>query len=121
MDKKTVGYWLATAVIVLVIGGGGVVDILQPQDLVVIIDHLGFPHYAFTIIGIFKVGGAVVVAAPGMKRLKEWAHAGITIDLVGAAWAHVAVGDGVGDILAPLVFLAINLASWALRPDSRRL
>jgi hypothetical protein len=31
------------------------------------------------------------------------------------------VGDGAADIVAPLFFLALVLASWALRPASRKL
>jgi hypothetical protein len=31
------------------------------------------------------------------------------------------VGDSAADIVAPLVFLALVLASWALRPPSRKL
>jgi hypothetical protein len=41
--------------------------------------------------------------------------------LTAAAVSRAAVGDGAGDIVAPLVFLALVLASWALRPTSRTL
>jgi hypothetical protein len=42
-------------------------------------------------------------------------------DLSAAAAPRAAVGDGAARIVAPLVFLALVLASWALRPTSRRL
>jgi hypothetical protein len=42
-------------------------------------------------------------------------------DLTGAAISHAAVGDSTADIVAPLVFLALLAASYALRPESRRL
>jgi len=53
--------------------------------------------------------------------LKEWAYAGFVFDLSAAAASRAAVGDAAADIGAPLVFLALVLASWALRPASRRL
>ncbi|OLB62860.1 MAG: hypothetical protein AUI11_03795 [Acidobacteria bacterium 13_2_20CM_2_66_4] len=53
--------------------------------------------------------------------MKEWAYAGFVFDLTAAAVSRAAVGDGAADIIAPLVFLALVLASWALRPASRRL
>jgi hypothetical protein len=53
--------------------------------------------------------------------VKEWAYAGFAFDLTAAAISHAAVGDSTGDIVAPLVFLALVVASWALRPESRRL
>lgn len=74
----------------------------------------------------FAILGAIALLAPGFPRLKEWADAGITIDLTGAAFAWSVVGAGdaastAGHIAAPLVGLALTAASWALRPDSRRL
>jgi hypothetical protein len=53
--------------------------------------------------------------------VKEWAYAGFFFDLTGAAATRAFFGDGIGDILAPLVFLALVVASWALRPASRTL
>jgi len=42
-------------------------------------------------------------------------------DLTAASASRAAVGDSASDIIAPLVFLALVLASWALRPASRTL
>ena len=58
---------------------------------------------------------------PRFPRLKEWAYAGFFIDLTAAAISRAAVGDSAGDIIAPLGFLALVLASWALRPADRKL
>ena len=83
--------------------------------------HLGYPAYFSTILGAWKLLGAIAIVAPRYPRLKEWAYAGFFFDLTAAAISHAFVGDGVGDILAPLGFLALVAASWALRPASRRL
>jgi hypothetical protein len=53
--------------------------------------------------------------------LKEWAYAGFFFELTAAAASRAAVGDSVADVIAPLVFLALVMASWALRPSSRKL
>ena len=45
----------------------------------------------------------------------------VLADLTAAAVSRAAVGDSAADIVAPLVFLALALASWALRPASRTL
>ena len=42
-------------------------------------------------------------------------------DLTGAAASHAAVGDPAGKIATPLIILGIVMASWALRPESRKL
>src|SRR5258707_608724 len=83
--------------------------------------HLGYPAYFAWILGVGKLLGAIIIAVPGLPRLKEWAYAGFFFDLTAAAFSRASVGDGAADIIAPLVFLALVLASWALRPTSRRL
>jgi hypothetical protein len=42
-------------------------------------------------------------------------------DLTGASASHVAVGDDVRHILTPLVLAGLVVASWALRPEGRKL
>ena len=41
--------------------------------------------YFLTIIGVWKVLGAIAILVPGFPRLKEWAYAGIFFDVTGAA------------------------------------
>jgi uncharacterized membrane protein YphA (DoxX/SURF4 family) len=118
---KTAAFWTTTVLgpasfviggVIGLTGGPGVADSLQ---------HLGYPAYFAPILGAWKLLGALAIVAPGLPRLKEWAYAGFVFDLTAAAASHAAVGDGAGDIVAPLVFLGLVLASWALRPASRKL
>ena len=100
---------------------GGVLNLTQSDEVLTTMRHLGYPAYFAVLLGVWKLAGASVIAAPGLPRLKEWAYAGFVFDLTAAAVSHAAVGDSAGDIIAPLVFLALVLASWALRPASRTL
>ena len=77
--------------------------------------------YFVSILGVWKVLGGVAVLAPRLPRLKEWAYAGMLFDLTGAAASHAALGDPAGKIVAPLIISGIVTASWALRPESRKL
>lgn len=79
---------------------------------------MGYPSYFLTILGTWKILGAIVVAAP---RLKEWAYAGMIFDLTGAAASRAFVGDGAPLVLVPIAIAGVVLASWSLRPASRRL
>ncbi len=85
------------------------------------ITALGYPLYILKILGPAKLAGAVVLAAPGMRRLKEWAYAGFVIDFGGAFLSHYFHGDGADLLLPPLGLMAILLGSYALRPADRRL
>lgn len=61
---------------------------------------------------------------PIITQLKEWAYAGIFFGMTGAAASHAFVGDYGAfayHIFSPLSFAILALASWALRPKSRRL
>ena len=121
MDKKTIAYWAFTGFLVLPFGGGGVMDLIQPDNVVEVFENLGYPLYLATILGIAKLLGLLVVLAPGLPRLKEWAYAGFVIDLIGAFLSHLFVGDGIAQLAPPIVVMVPVLLSWWLRPENRRL
>jgi uncharacterized membrane protein YphA (DoxX/SURF4 family) len=118
---KNIAYWTATVLGPTSFVIGGALSLSQSDQVVSGLNHLGYPAYFATILGVWKLLGAIAITAPGLPRLKEWAYAGFVFDLTAAAISHASVGDTTGDIVAPLVFLALVLASWALRPASRRL
>ena len=116
MKTKKAGYWIATAVIALAMIAGGTADFLVIEPVQEQMDHLGYPHYFARILGFWKVLCGIAIAAPGFRRLKEWAYAGIFFDLTGAVASHLAVGDGVADFAPPLVIAMILVASYVLLP-----
>jgi len=121
-DKaRNIGYWAATGIVGLAFAAGGVGDLSGSPQILEGMAHLGYPAYFATILGAWKVLGAVALLAPRFPRLKEWAYAGIFFDLTGAAASHAESGDPAGKVITPLVLLAIAAASWALRPESRKL
>lgn len=83
--------------------------------------HLGYPHYFLVIKGIGTLLAAPVFLLPGLRLLKEWAYFGTFLIYIGAIASHLSMGDGIGDFVPPIIFLSIAVASWALRPPSRRL
>lgn len=118
---RKIGYWVATVLAGLNMIVGGVADAISLPEALVIFERLGLPGHLMVFIGVAKILGGVVILLPKFPRLKEWAYAGIAIDLVGATYLHAAAGDGIGDIVLPLVVLAIVLTSWWLRPADRKL
>lgn len=118
---KTIGYWATTGLTALAFGGGGAGDLAAGPDMVAAITHLGYPTYLLTILGVAKILGAIAILAPRFPRLKEWAYAGMVIDMAGASASHAAVGDDIGKVLTPVVIAVVVFASWALRPGDRRL
>ena len=123
MNAKNIAYWFITIVLAFCILSGGAAEALHYQANVDgIVMRLGYPLYFLTLIGIWKVLGAIVILVPRLPRLKEWAYAGIFFNVTGAAFSHAAVGDyGVYafHVLINLFFAALVIASWALRPSGR--
>jgi hypothetical protein len=121
MNYRKIGYWAATGLVALAFAFGGAMDIAQPPDMMAGLAHLGYPAYFATILGIWKLLGAIAIVVPGFGRVKEWAYAGMVFDLTGASASHAVSGDPVGNVLTPLVILAVVVASYLLRPESRKL
>jgi uncharacterized membrane protein YphA (DoxX/SURF4 family) len=115
-----IGYWVTTALVALVMLSGGLFQVMKQEGAVAGITRLGYPLYVVIMLGVWKVLGGLALLAPRTPRLKEWAYAGIVFDLVGAAVSQGASGMGAGHVVWPLALLLLALASWALRPESRR-
>jgi uncharacterized membrane protein YphA (DoxX/SURF4 family) len=121
MNTRQIAYWVTTVLTAFVFLSGGAADLVRPSFVMEGMTHLGYPDYFVSILGVWKVLGGVAVLAPRLPKLKEWAYAGMLFDLTGAAASHAAVGDPAGKIVTPLILLGIVIASWALRPESRKL
>ena len=121
MKKKVIAYWVSTVVIALLIGSGGAAQALRVPQNVEGLTALGYPLHFIVLLGVWKVLGALTLLTPGLRLVKEWAYAGIFIDLSGAVVAAAANGGAAFHIIAPIVLIGFLAASWALRPESRRL
>jgi hypothetical protein len=128
VTARLITYWIATSLIGLETLAGGSTDLMHGRESLVsgrfvsdVITHLGYPVYFLTILGVWKLLGAIVLFAPRLPRLKEWAYAGVVFELTGAAASWAAHGDPANELIAPLVLAGLALISWALRPQSRRL
>ncbi|UCI07918.1 DoxX family protein [Mesorhizobium sp. B1-1-8] len=114
-------YWAATAVIFLVFMGSGIALLAGAPAMVAGMAHLGYPAYFIPLLGVWKVLGALAIAAPRLPLVKEWAYAGIMFDLTGAVTSRLEVGDTGMDAVLPALFIVAAVASWTLRPTDRRL
>jgi hypothetical protein len=121
MKWKLIAYWICTGIIALCIGSGGLLQVLRVPQNVEGMTALGYPLHFIVLLGVWKVLGALTLLAPRLPLVKEWAYAGIFIDLSGAVVASAANAGAAFHIIAPTVLIGILAASWALRPESRRL
>src|SRR5690348_8640076 len=83
-------YWTVTVLVIAESAIGGAMDVLRMAPFYPAMIELGYPPYLATILGTAKLLAAVVLAVPGLPRLKEWAYAGVMINMIGAAASIVA-------------------------------
>jgi len=115
-----IAYWITTLLLVAESVLGGIWDLARVSLVRSDVVQLGFPVYLLTILGIWKLLGAVAILVPRFPRLKEWAYAGMFFSYSGAVASHLAVGNGIGSWGYPSFVTVLVLASWWLRPRSRR-
>ena len=121
MNLKTLTYWTCTAVIAFIFLSSGIFYMMGVPATVEGIVRLGYPLYFVTLLGAWKVLGGLAILVPGFARVKEWAYAGMFIDLTSAAVSNSATGLAWWHVVAPLSVALVLVASWALRPQSRTL
>ena len=112
-------YIASTLFVVIFLGlVGGIMDILQGETLVSIANKLGYPLYFFSLLGLFKILGALSLLLPKkIKSLKTMAYSGFAFDLIFASYSHFSVKSSILDVAIPLGILIILLLSVILRKD----
>jgi len=113
MNKSKIFYWLFTVLLAGLMGLAAVPDILRVPEAQAIFEHLGYPAYLLPFLGVAKLLGVITILVPGFARLKEWAYAGIVIDLTGALYSHLSVGDPLSTWIFPVIGLVLSAGSYA--------
>src|SRR5512142_1214550 len=102
MSLQRIVYTITTILAVLAFAVSGLANLLHVTHVAEDRRHLGYPTYFMTILGTWKILGAIAIGAPGFARAKEWAYAGMMFDLTGAAASRAAMTDGSALVLVPL-------------------
>lgn len=114
MKKNKIIFWVATIFILLWEGVMPLGTMLfAPAYLTVGTEPLGYPDYfAYTLV-ICKVLGVIAISFPGTPaKLKEWAYAGMTFNLIFAFISHAFVDQNISYMVLPLVILGILSVSY---------
>ena len=93
MKKIKITYWVITILFSGFMLFSSIPDILRvPSAVGMISTQLHYPVYFVVFIGVAKFLGSIAILIPGFPRIKEWAYAGLTFDLIAATYAQIAVG-----------------------------
>lgn len=114
MKKVNIAYWIVTILFAGFMLFSGIMNaIMEPNGVKLMHEVLGYPIYIIPFIGWAKVIGAIIILIPGFPRLKEWAYAGLFIDLAGATYSNVQT-EGMASLVFMLIFFAFFFASYFL-------
>lgn len=126
--RQSIIYWVSTIGLASGLVGSGAQQLLRVEGREALappyawgIVELGYPVYVLTILGAWKLLGAVAILLPKCPLLKEWAYAGIFFLLTGGMFSHIASGDPWYQLLPALFLLIFTVVSWYFRPADRKL
>lgn len=116
MQPKTITilYWVFTILFAALMAFSAIPNIITNEDSVKFMhDLLGYPVYFIPFIGVAKMLGVIGILMPGLKKLKEWAYAGLFFDLAGAVYSGIAVGGTVDpQMLFMLLWILPGILSY---------
>lgn len=74
---------------------------------------LGYPDYFAYALIVFKVLGATAIMLRKLpSKLREWAYAGLTFNLIFAIISHTVVDGNIGNIILPIAISGILAVSY---------
>lgn len=119
--RNTIIYWVATLWLSLGMVSTGIVQLLRVEEEVAMMNHLGYPNYVMTILGVWKIVGVIAILIPSYSLFKEWAYTGFFLAMSGAIISHIVMGDAITETLPALLLLTLTAVSWYCRPMDRKL
>lgn len=122
MEKKNkIIYWIATLWLALGMVSTAIVQLIKMKEEVEMINHLGYPLYFLTLLGIWKILGVIAILIPKYPLLKEWAYAGFFFAMSGAVYSHLVCGDDLKALFGPVLLLVLTITSWYFRSSERKI
>jgi hypothetical protein len=117
---RTIAYWSTTGIVALMLLFS--LSYLTGNEQVVTgFAKAGYPQHLRIVLGIAKPAAAVVLLAPGLALLKEWAYAGVTFAWIMAFISASASGEPIHIRIMPAVLLLLLVVSYLTRPSGRRM
>jgi len=117
MKKINLWYWIVTSLFAVFMLFSGIQNaMVTPESVKLISTDLGYPQYFVAFIGVAKILGVVGILLPNLRRLKEWAYAGLFFDLFSATYSMIVVAGfepfSFIFMLVTMAFLFLSYFLW---------
>lgn len=121
MKKVKIAYWVVTSLVAVFLAFGSVYDIINNETVRAVMNQLGYPMYLAPFLGVVKLLGVAAILYQKWPKITEWAYAGLTFELIGAIYSHVASGQGLMASIPAMVALVLILGSYRLNQKRMQL
>ena len=108
----TITYWVLNILFCLFHVMDAIGGLTQAKAGVDAMQAMGYPLYLMSFLAVLKLLGVIALLQDKFKTIKEWAFAGFSFTLIGAAVSHACINDKAAFIILPVVFLALLLALY---------
>jgi hypothetical protein len=113
MKTTKILYWVFNGLFAFVMFGSAIPDVMMSPDAVKGMHTvMGYPLYFVPYIGVAKMLGVIAILIPGFPRIKEWAYAGLTFDLISATYSLYSIPNPEGPWYFMLIFLALAICAY---------
>ena len=113
MKKINIIYWIATGLLLALMLWSAIGSFIDNPQAAAMMVAMGYKAYIFHFLAVAKILGIIAILTPGFPRLKEWAYAGFTFDLLGATYSLFVTYNNEPAKWAPMfVFLALLACSY---------
>ena len=113
MKTTKIIYWVSTILFAGFMLLSSIPYVISSANVVKMVSgQLGYPAYMIPFLGVAKIIGSIVLLIPGFPRLKEWAYAGMTFDLLGATYSCMIFNEPKGSWLFMIIFFIPLVVSY---------
>ena len=114
MKTNKIIFWVATSILILWEGVMPLSTVFfNPEYVTIGTRPLGYPDYFAYALIYCKVLGVIAISLPQIQgKLKEWAYAGLTFNLIFAVISHACVDQNIMYMALPLIVLGLLAVSY---------
>lgn len=112
-------YWALVILVAIFFTVSGFMEITKNAFVYPKTLKMGYPPYFIMALGISKIAGVIALLIPNLKRLKEWAFAGFTFDVVFAFISGRAIDSNADCLKAAIVFCVLMLTYFLFLEKDR--
>lgn len=105
-------YWITTVIFALMALMDGIGGVTRQQAGIDVMNHLGYPVYFLSIVGVAKLLGAAAILQTRFRAIKEWAYAGFAFNFIGAFASRAFMGDPTFEVIFPIIMLAVMFVPY---------